>query len=220
MICYTNHALDQFLSSIIKKLSLRPGEIVRVGGRSTHADIEPFLIQKLRQDKRRDLRSKSEELSKRYEILSSIRKQIDDCNAKYYRCCQQLLDGSQLATIMERSQFLSFIEPILHDLDIYKKHWRSNSGGVYCCRLVETSDSDGSDDDEEETDEEEDDLSDYELAQRMRNRIHCRQLNDLSDHDKKEIQQLLLKWLNTNDLNMLMREIIQLQERKFDLYTK
>ena len=52
MICYTNHALDQFLSTIIKKLCLQPGQIVRVGGRSTHPEIEPFLIQKLRHQRR------------------------------------------------------------------------------------------------------------------------------------------------------------------------
>ncbi|CAF4435199.1 unnamed protein product, partial [Adineta steineri] len=62
MICYTNHALDQFLSTIIQKLHPKPGDIVRVGGRSTNPEIEPFLIQKLRQQ-RRNVRVENKELS-------------------------------------------------------------------------------------------------------------------------------------------------------------
>ena len=130
MICYTNHALDQFLSSIIKKLSLEPGQIVRVGGRSTHPEIEPFLIQKLRQQ-RRDVRSRNEELSTRYEILKNIKKQIDECHTKYYSCSQQLLDINQLIQVMDKQQFLSLIEPILSKLDIFHQHWNSNKGGIY-----------------------------------------------------------------------------------------
>jgi hypothetical protein len=222
MICYTNHALDQFLSSIIRKLSLQPGQIVRVGGRSTHPDIEPFLIQKLRHQ-RRDARSRNEELSTKYEILSNIRKQIDDCHKTYCQCSQQLLDVNQLLQVMDKNQFLTFIEPILSKLNIFHQHWKSSKGGIYCCKLVkskkndedesETSESD-SDEDEFETKKSDGDdcLSEYEQAQRMRNRIYCHKLNDLSDNDQNEIKQLFIKWLDATHLEIIINQIKQQNE--------
>jgi len=214
MICYTNHALDQFLSSIIKKLSLQPGEIVRVGGRSTHSDIEPFLIQKLRQ-KPREARVRNEELTNKYDILHNIRKQIDDCHKKFYRCIEQILDINQLLQVMDRNQFLTFIEPILSKLDIFDEHWKSNKGGIYCCKSVKSKESDEDESDTNESDDDDGDLlSDYEQAARMRNRIHCHKLNDLSDNDQKEIKQLFIKWLDATHLDIIINQIKQQNEGK------
>lgn len=213
MICYTNHALDQFLSSIIKKLSLQPGQIVRVGGRSTHAEIEPFLIQKLRH-LRRDVRVKNEDLAMKYEILNNIRKQIDDCQTKYYQCSQHLLDATQLLKVMDRNQFLTFIEPILSKLDIYLDHWRSNKGGIYCCKskpLKKIVD-DESDTSTSESEDDEEILSEYEQATRMRNRIDCRKLNDLSDHDQNEIKQLFIQWLDATHIELIVQQMKQQNE--------
>jgi hypothetical protein len=207
MICYTNHALDQFLSSIIRKLSLQPGQIVRVGGRSTHPEIEPFLIQKLRQQ-RRDVRSRNEELSNKYEIINSIRKQIDECHTKYYQCSQQLLDINQLLKVMDKNQFLTFIEPILSKLDIYHEHWRSSKGGIYCCRRSKSKESDEDESESSESDNDEP-LSTHEYASRMRNRIDCHKLNDLSDNDQSEIKQLLIKWLDATHLDITINQLKQ-----------
>jgi len=221
MICYTNHALDQFLSSIIKKLSLQPGEIVRVGGRSTHSDIEPFLIQKLRQ-KPREARVRNEELTNKYEILHNIRKQIDDCHKKFYRCIEQILDINQLLQVMDRNQFLTFIEPILSKLDIFDEHWKSNKGGIYCCKSLKSKESDDeSESDTNESESEDNDLlSDYEQAARMRNRIHCHKLNDLSDNDQKEIKQLFIKWLDATHLDIIINQIKQQNEGKIFPFQK
>ena len=219
MICYTNHALDQFLSAIIKKLSLQPGQIVRVGGRSTHPEIEPFLIQKLRHQ-RRDIRARNEDLSAKYEILNSIRKQIDDCIMKYYQCSSQLLDANQLVQVMDRNQFLTFIEPILPKLDIYQGHWRSEKGGIYCCRTKRPSHSDDDDDEDSDSDksepeEKDDELSFYEHEARMRNRIHCRKMNDFTEDDQKEIRQLLDKWLNATQMEIIRDQIKEQNEGEF-----
>ncbi|CAF3401508.1 unnamed protein product [Rotaria sp. Silwood1] len=220
MICYTNHALDQFLSSIIQKLSLQPGEIVRVGGRSTHRQIEPYLIQKLRQQKR-DIRVRNEELATRYEILHNIKKQMDDCRTKYYQCSQQLLDISQLLRVMDRNQFLTLIEPILSKLDIFHRHWNLDKGGLYCCRSLELQDSDedNSDDSQSESkseseseNDETESLSFYEKSQRMKNRIDCHKLNKLSDNDIKEINQLFIKWLDATQLPMIINKIKEQNE--------
>ena len=214
MICYTNHALDQFLSSIIRKLSLKPGEIIRVGGRSNHPEIEPFLIQKLRHQ-RRDIRSKNEEISLRYQIIDSIRKQLEECQTKYYDCSYQLLDATQLLQVMDRNQFLTFIEPILSKLDIYTDHWNSNKGGIYCCRSTKARatvvDSDESDEGESSSESDDDleceILSEHERAARMRNRTDCRNLNDLSEHDQNEIKQLIVQWLDDTDIRTIIHQI-------------
>ena len=218
MICYTNHALDQFLSAIIGKLSLQPGQVVRVGGRSTNPAVEPFLIQKLRHQKR-VIRSRNEDLSTKYDILNNIRKQIDECQMKYYDCSSQLLDANQLLEVIDRRQFLTLIQPILSKLDIYNGHWQSNKGGIYCCRSKRPPQSDDdSDSDESESEKssaEEGDgeeLSAYERAARMKNRIHCRKLNDLTIDDQNEIRQLLISWLNATQIELIRDQIKEQNE--------
>jgi hypothetical protein len=214
MICYTNHALDQFLSSIIQKLSLQPGQIVRVGGRSTHSEIEPFLIQKLRQQ-RRDVRSKNEDLSTKYEILKNIKKQMDDCQQQYYKCSQQILDINQLLRVMDKNQFLSFIEPILSKLDIFHEHWNSDKGGIYCCRSTKSKESDETESETNDSDSVSDDdepLSFYEKNERLKNRIHCHKLNKLSNEDQNEMNQLFIKWLDATQLDIITNQIKEQNE--------
>jgi hypothetical protein len=211
MICYTNHALDQFLTSIIKKLSLEPGQIVRVGGRSTNPDIEPFLIQKLRQQ-RRDVRSKNEEISNKYEILKNIKKQMDDSQKNYNLCSQQLLNTNQLLLVMDKNHVLVLIEPILKKLDVFNHHWNLNKGGIHCCSSssqlkknaapVNSPDSSESSGSEDESGH----LSFYEKNERMKNRIHCRKLNDLSIDDQTKINQLFIKWLDATHLEIITNQ--------------
>ena len=47
MICYTNHALDQFLELIVSQCKLTTG-VVRVGGRCKSENLEPFLLTKIK----------------------------------------------------------------------------------------------------------------------------------------------------------------------------
>ncbi|ELU00979.1 hypothetical protein CAPTEDRAFT_62018, partial [Capitella teleta] len=44
IVCHTNHALDQFLEGIIGKSGLKPGELVRIGGKSKSDKLELFNI--------------------------------------------------------------------------------------------------------------------------------------------------------------------------------
>ncbi|XP_045199758.2 NFX1-type zinc finger-containing protein 1-like [Mercenaria mercenaria] len=46
IVCYTNHALDQFLEGIVKYFK---GDVLRVGGRSSSTDLEQFNLKKYRQ---------------------------------------------------------------------------------------------------------------------------------------------------------------------------
>ncbi|CAF0906280.1 unnamed protein product [Brachionus calyciflorus] len=47
MICYTNHALDQFLEYCIRECNLTKG-IVRVGGRSNSSKLEPYFLKNIK----------------------------------------------------------------------------------------------------------------------------------------------------------------------------
>ena len=215
MICYTNHALDQFLSSIIEKLSLEPGQIVRVGGRSRNPIINPFLIQELRL-KKRDIRLSNQELAAKYEILNTIKKQMDDYTMEYYQCSEQLLDANQLLRVMDRSQFLTLIEPILFKLDIFRHHWNSNNRGIYCCNSIIAKDSDDDDDDSSDSSSESENqsvnLSFDEKEQRRQNRIICQKLNKLSDNDRKEINRLLVKWLDATQSQIIVNQMKEKNE--------
>lgn len=213
MICYTNHALDQFLTSIIQKLSLIPGQVVRVGGRSAHPEMQPFLIQKLRQHGH-DSRTRGDNLAQRYEILGSIKRQLEECSKNYTMCCEKILGIDQLCRIMDKEQILSLIEPVLSQLDIFNTHWNKNAGGLYCCsRAPAAASTDSSTSDEEESeasvsdDEDESPLSDYEKCQRMKNRIHCDQLNKLSTEDQTVVNQLFIKWLDAAQIETIIRDI-------------
>lgn len=64
MICYTNHALDQFLQDCVKKCNLSYG-VVRVGGRCNSESLKRFLLSNV---KSRMRQTKSESV-----IYSSIR---------------------------------------------------------------------------------------------------------------------------------------------------
>ena len=222
MICYTNHALDQFLTAIIQKLALQPGQVVRVGGRSTHAEIQPFLIQKLRQQ-RHDSRVKAENLANKYEILSSIKRQLEECSKNYTMCCEKILGIDQLCRLMSKEQILSLIEPVQSQLDIFKTHWDRNAGGLYCCRRAAAESATSDEEESGASDEDglavsdadgdrESPLSTHEKSQRMKNRIYCNQLNKLSDEDQTVVNQLFIKWLDAAQLERIVRDIREQNE--------
>ena len=51
MICYTNHALDQFLEYCINECDIKSG-VIRIGGRSKSENLEPFLLKNVKQNLR------------------------------------------------------------------------------------------------------------------------------------------------------------------------
>lgn len=53
MVCYTNHALDQFLEYCIRECNLTMG-VVRVGGRSKSENLKPFLLSTIKQSLRKE----------------------------------------------------------------------------------------------------------------------------------------------------------------------
>ena len=47
MICYTNHALDQFLEMIIRNCKLTAG-VVRIGGQCKSEELAPYLLKNIK----------------------------------------------------------------------------------------------------------------------------------------------------------------------------
>ena len=79
MICYTNHALDQFLELIVDVCKLKCG-VVRVGGRSKCDKLAPFLLRNIKQTKKKE-RDFDPEIHYRlrdcYNEIDNIRYQLD-----------------------------------------------------------------------------------------------------------------------------------------------
>ncbi|XP_076454226.1 NFX1-type zinc finger-containing protein 1-like [Babylonia areolata] len=77
IVCYTNHALDQFLEGIISFYS-EPGKVVRVGSRLSTEKLKPFSMANLRReyrhahmfDDRREILQNMEHLQDGADILS------------------------------------------------------------------------------------------------------------------------------------------------------
>lgn len=53
MICYTNHALDQFLELCVEECNLNSG-VVRVGGRCKNKSLEGFFLRKIKENIRQE----------------------------------------------------------------------------------------------------------------------------------------------------------------------
>ncbi|KAH9084293.1 hypothetical protein LEN26_001090 [Aphanomyces euteiches] len=72
VVCYTNHALDQFLEGLIEDKIVPLSSIVRIGGRSKSDILAPCTLHELRKK-----RSESREESKRFWNIKCICKEIE-----------------------------------------------------------------------------------------------------------------------------------------------
>lgn len=102
LVCYTNHALDQFLQALIKVTD----SIVRIGGRSRNEALEKFNLNEIRKktklsqseyrlfaEQRDDLKSSIFQLQKAQKDLDSINNDIISftCMRHYVPDCQVLI---------------------------------------------------------------------------------------------------------------------------------
>jgi hypothetical protein len=122
---------------------------------------------------------------------------MDDFQQQCYKYSQQILDITQLLRVMNKTQFLSFIKPILSNLDIYRTHWNSSKGGIYCCKSTRSNEPNGYNSglDDCVIGVIEEPLLPYEKYERLKNRIDCQRLSNLSHDDQREINQLFIQWL-------------------------
>jgi len=99
MICYTNHALDQFLEMCVKECQLKSG-VVRVGGRSKSESLKPFFLSNLKNDgSYRELNYRIKESRKHIE---SIQENIELLKEELFRVqSDSILKLDQLEDIIE-----------------------------------------------------------------------------------------------------------------------
>ncbi|ELU14669.1 hypothetical protein CAPTEDRAFT_71969, partial [Capitella teleta] len=77
IVCHTNHALDQFLEGIISKSELKPGELVRIGGKSKSDELEPFNISAVRKSAKKN-KDVGRSIYEKREQQKRIKKEIEE----------------------------------------------------------------------------------------------------------------------------------------------
>ena len=95
VVCYTNHALDQFLSGIIDFFK---GEIVRVGGRSSNESVKELNINRLYKHVSQEIKETKSAL---HTVASLIQIQIVKIKGKIHGCGKNILDLDELKQYMD-----------------------------------------------------------------------------------------------------------------------
>lgn len=82
MICYTNHALDQFLEYCIRECHINSG-VVRVGGRSKSVNLDSFFLPNIKRNMRHERKFDSNihhAIKLQEEVLRSIEQDLKNLN--------------------------------------------------------------------------------------------------------------------------------------------
>ncbi|KAK7114307.1 NFX1-type zinc finger-containing protein 1-like [Littorina saxatilis] len=117
VVCYTNHALDQFLEGI---LSFCPEGIVRVGGRSQSTALEQFNLKHIQNAQKHSKTETSEGLylsnSKRecWKNLGQLRERIEAVSAKLEASGQVIVSMAVLKPFMPEGHFDSLTRNVHH----------------------------------------------------------------------------------------------------------
>ncbi|XP_060079093.1 NFX1-type zinc finger-containing protein 1-like [Ylistrum balloti] len=118
IVCYTNHALDQFMEGIIQflddhnKLEWRQ-EIVRVGGRSDNDAMQEFSLKTRRYSHHRSANARQEQGQKLQQLYESIKTHNEDISFIKYVLCHlkdTILDVRLLLPFITRQDANYFVE--------------------------------------------------------------------------------------------------------------
>jgi len=107
MICYTNHALDQFLENCVEKCKLTSG-VVRVGGRCKSENLEPFLLRNLKRN--RTIRNNQNRGLKAR--LKKERRNLALLKQKIFKCQDQLSFCNDNGLLLNLKCLANFIQPL------------------------------------------------------------------------------------------------------------
>ena len=133
VVCYTNHALDQFLEGIQSlRIDSRTPSIVRIGGRCKSESLSPSI-----------LRNKVRECQSGNELSRSLRRRLGESRGVMFKCkdCidkmsdpvtssgdNRLVSLSQLKTVIHTQHYLQLTEGIHEgsgkELEIWLDLWR------------------------------------------------------------------------------------------------
>ncbi|XP_046577632.1 NFX1-type zinc finger-containing protein 1-like [Haliotis rubra] len=109
VVCYTNHALDQFLEGIHK---FHPHGIIRVGGRSSSKTLEPYNLKELRMDRRRKKRVRQivhDNLLECKDKMAAIKNTIEEVGCRIEASMLGVLHENTLMPYMERHHLRSLL---------------------------------------------------------------------------------------------------------------
>ena len=117
VVCYTNHALDQFLEGIY---TFCKADIVRIGGRSNNTTLEPFLLKNIRR-KNRENRTRSIALFKGEKdcihLLQSNKRKIEHVSEKLKSSAAKLvpiMKDEYLGTVISEGHYNSIRKRVSH----------------------------------------------------------------------------------------------------------
>ncbi|XP_069477992.1 NFX1-type zinc finger-containing protein 1-like isoform X2 [Ambystoma mexicanum] len=95
VVCYTNHALDQFLEGILK---FNQTGVVRIGGRIKNKKMEKYSLKNIRKERLHQVLLPSQKrcFAQIMEPLRSLKKEIPDCSAILENLNRGILTASEL----------------------------------------------------------------------------------------------------------------------------
>ncbi len=105
VVCYTNHALDQFLEGMLPFCD----SMIRIGGRCKSEALQKFTLKYLKDEKIESLSS----------VLNSIEKRINELSSKLINCSTDLMDLESLYDIKKDSELKT-------QFDSLKYHYSTN----------------------------------------------------------------------------------------------
>jgi hypothetical protein len=116
MICYTNHALDQFLESCVHTCKLDSG-VVRVGGRSKNESLDGFLLQNIKRKTKRDaclasmIRKEAERLDDMQHKMNHVNKLLrilfDGCGVLSFNYLAKYMSPKHVAYFKSKLPYLA-----------------------------------------------------------------------------------------------------------------
>ncbi|XP_046359851.2 NFX1-type zinc finger-containing protein 1-like [Haliotis rufescens] len=110
VVCYTNHALDQFLEGIHK---FHPYGIIRVGGRSSSKILEPYNLKELRSGRRRKKKMRRIVHDNFWECknqMAAIKNTIEEVGCRIEASMLGVLHEDVLRPHMELNHFRSLLK--------------------------------------------------------------------------------------------------------------
>ncbi|XP_025114685.1 NFX1-type zinc finger-containing protein 1-like [Pomacea canaliculata] len=112
VVCYTNHALDQFLEGI---LEFCPNGIVRVGSRCKTEQLERFNLKRIRAQIRREKRVKLDikhSINDCFKGLCNLRERVERVSARLEATAKGILGESALRSAMPDNHYSSLVSNI------------------------------------------------------------------------------------------------------------
>ncbi|XP_054723705.1 NFX1-type zinc finger-containing protein 1-like [Uloborus diversus] len=117
VVCYTNHALDQFLEGILSYTQ----KVGRVGGRCQNENLEPYQLKNLRSEERKFSNTSQparKVIGKTYAELCRYVEAMDQYSNKFDACVSNILQDELLFNIMSKNHYYSLFS-IINNIGSY-----------------------------------------------------------------------------------------------------